>query len=1217
MGQAGTVWVDVRGDTRLLKSDIGSAAAAGIAVAIAGLGVAAVRESTQFNKAISGVGAVANATAADLETLRKAALKAGADTAFSASEAAQAEAELAKAGLSTSDILGGALAGSLDLAAAGQLGLADAATITAQALNTFNLEGSETSHVADVLAAGANKSAADVGQLGQALAQGGLVAKQTGLTLEDTVGVLALFADNALVGSDAGTSLKTALQRLVPQSAEAASAMEGLGLSFFDASGNFVGIQETAQRLQDALGGLSTEQRQAALTTLFGADAIRSASLLYEAGAAGVAEYTDAVNDSGAAQRMAATQLDNLAGDLEAFKGSVETLFIGLGSSADSGLREIVQSGTEMVNGLSSVLDSPVFDAITRNITETLTDVAGAVSGISGDIGGAFADLDASDIDDFFASLRDSIDGLEGPIAGVSTALGTLAATRLPFIGALLPAISPVQGALAGLVLQSEEGRDALASLFDIATEGAQALAPVLGVAADALGFLADQGDLVNAALATFIGYKIATTIAPWAGSIAGLAGSFSYLGKSISDIASTQGVSKLTALRGVIGSSASEGVTGAMASLNLATVGVTAAIGAGLYIYQDWAAEQRRVESAADDLTEAILTQLDVLATQSIGERLRAELEESGAEDAFDKVGLRVSDLASVIGDAPSEFDKFRDGIDGATGSLENINFDGLREQANLLSPAARGVANDLIDLFYNGTITNKEFDHLTEALARTSKESGIAGDALQRQATRLRDEAGAAAFSAQQQELFNTAINNNAPIEDRRDALADLATAFPTAAEAAGATAKELSNVGSAGTAAAGAIDTAGGSALSASGAFDQLGTAAGTAAEGALSLLDAQDSLDDANRRVADAGDNLQKILSGNTDGVNTAREALADAQKALAEARSDTGPGSDAAKSAAKELRDAKKALAEAQIEAGKEPEAGDFYEDKRQDILDALDRVNEAQEKLNEINAGVSDEVVNAQERVTDAQGRLAEELAKTGPASREAADAQEELDDAQRNAASSALGFDAALSASTEGSIPEQITALQNLQAQYGINKTEVDKLIGSLLQKAALEQAAAGGTSVPGPVSSIGAGASPGFRNAERAGFSGAAPSAQRDQIPAFQIGPGRALGGDVWSGPLFPVNELGDPEMFTDKGGRQYLMPNGPGTVTPMSEGGGTGNLAASFDNLARSLMRGEASDPEHLSILRAIEQSLQRLEAAQSRTASDVRAKAGAFV
>ena len=198
---------------------------AGMAITGAAIGAAvglAVKSFADFDKELSNVRAVSGATAGQMDSLRSAALKAGADTKYSASEAAKAEAELAKVGISTSDILGGALTGSLNLAAAGNIDLASAAEISGQAMKIFNLHGKDVGHIADVLASGANKSAADVSTLGQALQQGGLVAAQTGLSLEDTVGTLSAFADNALQSSDAGTSLKTMLQRLTPQSDQAA-----------------------------------------------------------------------------------------------------------------------------------------------------------------------------------------------------------------------------------------------------------------------------------------------------------------------------------------------------------------------------------------------------------------------------------------------------------------------------------------------------------------------------------------------------------------------------------------------------------------------------------------------------------------------------------------------------------------------------------------------------------------------------------------------------------------------------------------------------------------------------------------------------------------------------------------------------------------------------------------------------------------------------------
>ena len=321
-----------------------------VGAALIGMAAASVVATAQFDKQMSGVAAVTGATAEEMESLRVAALKAGQATVFSASEAATAEAELAKAGVKTADILGGALAGSLDLAAAGQIDLGQAATISAQAMNTFGLKGEDVSHIADVLAAGANKSAADVTQLGDALRQGGLVAEQTGLTLEDTVGVLSAFADKALVGSDAGTSLKSMLQRLTPQSQQAAAMMDKLGLHAYDASGNFVGLAAYAENLKRSLSKLTPEARASALSVLFGSDAVRGANVLYDLGAKGVEDYTRAVNDTGAASRMAGTQLDNLAGDWEQLSGSIETAFINTGSNANGLLRGLTQSATGLVN---------------------------------------------------------------------------------------------------------------------------------------------------------------------------------------------------------------------------------------------------------------------------------------------------------------------------------------------------------------------------------------------------------------------------------------------------------------------------------------------------------------------------------------------------------------------------------------------------------------------------------------------------------------------------------------------------------------------------------------------------------------------------------------------------------------------------------------------------------------------------------------------------
>jgi len=323
----------------------------------------AVKSYADFDAQMSQVRAVSNASAGDMAKLTQAARDAGAGTKFSATEAATATTELAKVGISTSEILGGALTGSLSLAAAGNLDLAQAAEISGQTMKIFGLHGKDVTTIADALANGANKSAADVQTLSSALQQGGLVAAQTGLTMENTVGVLSLFADNALQGSDAGTSLKTMLMRLTPQTDAAAAAMEQIGLNAYDTQGNFVGIEAVAGQLQKGLAGLTQEQRNSTLQTIFGSDAVRAASILYKSGADGVREYDLAVRESGSAARVAAINQDNLRGDVEKLTGALQDLAIGAGENANGPLRSFVHSLTSMVDAVGD-FPKPVQTAV-------------------------------------------------------------------------------------------------------------------------------------------------------------------------------------------------------------------------------------------------------------------------------------------------------------------------------------------------------------------------------------------------------------------------------------------------------------------------------------------------------------------------------------------------------------------------------------------------------------------------------------------------------------------------------------------------------------------------------------------------------------------------------------------------------------------------------------------------------------------------------------
>ena len=341
-------------DTRDALNDAGGKLMIGGGVLAAGFGVA-VKKFADFDKAMSSVSAATHASEADMKSLRDAAVKAGADTAFSAVDAAQAIEELAKAGVSTQDIMGGGLDGALSLAAAGSLDVGKAAEIASSALTQFELKGSDVSHVADLLAAGAGKAQGGVEDLGMAMNQSGLVAAQTGLSIEETVGGLTAFANAGLVGSDAGTSFKTMLQSLTPSSKEAAQLMDELGITAYDAQGNFVGLSQFAGNLQNGLKDLSVEQQNAAMKTIFGSDAVRAASVLYKEGAQGVQKWVDAVDDSGYAAETAARMQDNLSGDLEKLGGSLDTVFLKSGSGANDFLRGLVQGAEDLVDTIGNI----------------------------------------------------------------------------------------------------------------------------------------------------------------------------------------------------------------------------------------------------------------------------------------------------------------------------------------------------------------------------------------------------------------------------------------------------------------------------------------------------------------------------------------------------------------------------------------------------------------------------------------------------------------------------------------------------------------------------------------------------------------------------------------------------------------------------------------------------------------------------------------------
>ena len=382
--------------------------AAGLAVAA--FGVAAVKMAADFDQQMSTVQANTGATSAQMDQLRAAAIEAGASTVYSASDSADAINDLGKAGMSVTDILTGGLTGALNLAASDGMAVGDAAEYMANALSMFHLKGSQASQVADTLAAGAGKAVGNVSDFGEALNNCGAQANSFGMNVQETTGVLALFAQNGTIGAEAGTQLNSMLMKLAAPSTEAANTMKELGISAYDAQHHFVGMANFAGQLQKAEKGLTDEQRNQANATIFGSYAIKAANYLYEAGESGVNKWTKAVSESGYAAEQAAAKNNNLKGDLENLGGSMESLMISVGEGAQGPLRKMVQ-------GLDTLVDA--FSGLPSGAQQTLV-VMASLAGVFGAVHKAAGNLNGST-----STMANNIGLAIDPIQRVKTALAS------------------------------------------------------------------------------------------------------------------------------------------------------------------------------------------------------------------------------------------------------------------------------------------------------------------------------------------------------------------------------------------------------------------------------------------------------------------------------------------------------------------------------------------------------------------------------------------------------------------------------------------------------------------------------------------------------------------------------------------------------------------------------------------------------------------------
>ena len=402
--------------------------------ALTGVGAASTVMANNFNDAMSQAAGALDKPMSEMEDLRQLAIQTGQDTVFSATDAGNAITELAKGGLTEADIKAGALKTTMDLAASSGMDLGEAANVVVQAMGAFGLSANESAEAANALAGAAAASSTDVEPLTQALAQCSAGAKNAGWSIQETTAVLARFADAGIEGSDAGTSLKTMLQRLAAPTDSAATMIEQLGIQTRDSNGDLLGASEIAEELQNKLGGLDSASRDAALSTIFGSDAMRAATVMMDSGTEGIQKYINAANDQEAAQRLANSQMSDGSRAIEELKVSLETAAIQIGDTLAPIVQKVAELITALVNKFSALPEGvqqvivvvgilvaalgPLLMVIGQ-ISLGISAVAGALSKLSGN-GGVATKL--------VGGIKTAVTGLLGmitahPVIAVITAI--------------------------------------------------------------------------------------------------------------------------------------------------------------------------------------------------------------------------------------------------------------------------------------------------------------------------------------------------------------------------------------------------------------------------------------------------------------------------------------------------------------------------------------------------------------------------------------------------------------------------------------------------------------------------------------------------------------------------------------------------------------------------------------------------------------------------
>lgn len=417
--------------TQQLAGSMAASGAGGLATGSGMLyaGAQLMAPGLEFDAAMSKVQALTRLDGAseEMAALREQARQLGASTQFTAGQAAEAQGFLAMAGFKAESIQA-AMPGMLDLAKAGDSGLAETADIASNILTGFNLQASETGRLGDVLVGTFTRSNTNLQMLGETMKYAAPVAASVGQDIETVAAMAGKLGDAGIQGSMGGTALRAILNRLSAPPKAAADALKTLGISAVDAQGNLRDMPTVLQEIYEKTKNMGDADRAGLLKGIAGEEAVAGLQVLVkQAGSGALQEFVSTLkNTEGEASATAKTMADNLRGDLSAMGSAWEDLGIQLQEQQNGPMREITQTITGIIGGVKGwIAENPKLAA---NIVKTAAGVGILMAGMGG------LTLAIASILGPFAMLRYGMTlfGIKG--AGLAGTLFNLGKTALPLV---------------------------------------------------------------------------------------------------------------------------------------------------------------------------------------------------------------------------------------------------------------------------------------------------------------------------------------------------------------------------------------------------------------------------------------------------------------------------------------------------------------------------------------------------------------------------------------------------------------------------------------------------------------------------------------------------------------------------------------------------------------------------------------------------------------